>query len=290
MDEIRIYSHSPLFYWWPVWLFGLLFALITLVDNDRLAIVSGQSLAVKEKVGEKVRTDIYGMPDDDRLDKLTEKASDSEKQALLQNNEYFRNRNAPEAFKIRPHVSGRTWMGPMYLIILLLVIIITNVPLRGLWSLVALIGIVVIVLLISLFKMWDSILSAFIGLHVFINLAGYLLLGIAICAAWAVATFIFDRRSYIIFTPGQIRVCEEIGSRERTYDTTGMTIEKRRDDWFRHIFLGFGSGDLVVRTAGADRHEILMPNVALIGFKIDPIQQLMRQRQIETAPGHPPAV
>ena len=65
-----------------------------------------------------------------------------------------------------------------------------------------------------------------------------------------------------------------------------MTIEKRRDDWFRHIFLGFGSGDMVIRTAGADRHEILMPNVALIGFKIDPIQQLMRQRQIETAPGH----
>ena len=66
--------------------------------------------------------------------------------------------------------------------------------------------------LISLFKMWDTILNAFIGLHVFINLAGYLLLGVVLCAAWAVATFIFDRRSYIIFTPGQIRVCEEIAA------------------------------------------------------------------------------
>ena len=30
-----------------------------------------------------------------------------------------------------------------------------------------------------------------------------------------------------------------------------------------------------------------MPNVALIGFKIEPIQQLIRQRQIDTTPGRP---
>ena len=294
MDEIRIYSHSPLFYWWPVWLFAFVFSLVTLVDNNRLAIVSGDALVTKEKVGNKIITNIYGVPDEDRMNKFTVAATEEEKQRLREANKEFKNTEAnlpvgSEIVRLKPHVSPRTWMGPMYLIILMLVIIITSVPLRGLWSLVALIGIVVVVLLISLFKMWDQILTAFIGLHVFINLAGYLLLGVVICAAWAAATFIFDRRSYMIFTPGQIRVCEEIGSRERTYDTTGMTIEKRRDDWFRHIFLGFGSGDMVIRTAGADRHEILMPNVALIGFKIDPIQQLMRQRQIEAAPGHSPA-
>src|SRR5439155_25427415 len=132
--------------------------------------------------------------------------------------------------------------------------------------------------------------AATYGLQLCINMAAYVLLTTGLFSAWPTATPVFDRRSYTTFTPGQIRLCWEIDSRERTYDTTGMTIEKHRDDWFRHIFLGFGSGDLVVRTAGADRHEILMPNVGLIGFKIDPIQQLMRQRQIETAPGHPPAV
>ncbi len=34
---------------------------------------------------------------------------------------------------------------------------------------------------------------------------------------------------------------------------------------------------MTIRTAGADRHEIVMPNIALIGFKIDPIQHLIRQ-------------
>lgn len=294
-DEIRIYSHSPLFYWWPVWLFGFLFSLITLIDGERMAIVDGDAMAVKEKVGDKVITDVYGVPDStDRMAKLTQEATAKEKQAAIEKNPHLKARLAqlPEGTPVetlRPHVSARTWMGPIYLILLILVIIITNVPLRGLWSLVALIGLVVLVLVISLFRAWDSILSAFIGLHVFINLAGYLLLSVVLCIAWAVSTFIFDRRSYIVFTPGQIRVCEEIGSRERTYDTTGMTIEKHRDDWFRHIFLGFGSGDLSVRTAGADRHEILMPNVALIGFKIDPIQQLIRQRQIDQTPPARPA-
>jgi len=294
-DEIRIYSHSPLFYWWPVWLFGFIFALITLVDNDRMAIVDGDSLAVKEKVGDKFITDVYGVPDStDRMAKLTEEATPSQKQSAIEKNSHLKARLAQpaegiEVSKVKPHVSARTWMGPVYLILLMLVIIITNVPLRGLWSLVALIGLVVLVLIISLFRAWDTILTAFIGLHVFINLAGYLLLSTVLCIAWAVSTFIFDRRSYIVFTPGQIRVCEEIGSRERTYDTTGMTIEKHRDDWFRHIFLGFGSGDLSVRTAGADRHEILMPNVAMIGFKIDPIQQLIRQRQIDQTPSTRPA-
>jgi hypothetical protein len=285
-DEIRIFSHSPLFYWWPVWLFGFIFSLITLMDNHRMVIVPGDSLLVKDPVGQgEVRYNVYGVPAHDQMERLLKPATPEEKQTVAQ-----RNPNLPanpEAFKIRPHVSPRSWMGPAYLIILFMVIVITSVPLRGLWSLVVLIGLVVIALLISLFKWWDDILDAFYGLHVFINLAGYLLLSTVLFIAWAVATFVFDRRSYIVFTPGQIRVVEEIGSRERTYDTTGMTVEKHRDDWFRHIFLGFGTGDLSVRTAGADRNEILMPNVALIGFKIDPIQQLIRQRQIDTTPGRP---
>lgn len=288
-DEIRIYSHSPLFYWWPVWLFGFIFAIITLMDGDRMAIVPGESLLVKEEVeGGKFRGTIYGpVQDQNLMGKITTDATQQQKDYLIAKNPNFP-RDAKNVYGIRPHVSARSWMGPTYLIILVLVIIITSVPLRGLWSLVVLIALVVLALMISLFKWWDDLLGALYGLHIFINLAGYLMLSTAIFIGWAVATFIFDRRSYIVFTPGQIRVCEEIGSRERTYDTTGMTIEKHRDDWFRHIFLGFGSGDLSVRTAGADRNEILMPNVALIGFKIEPIQQLIRQRQIDTSAPHAP--
>ena len=295
-DEIRVYSHSPLFYWWPVWLFGFIFSLITLMDNDRMAIVPGDSLLVNEPAeGNRVRPVIYSPPVEGvPMAKITREAEPQRRQDLAKQNPAFAHATEAggaqlKAYEIRPHVSSRSWIGPAFVMILFLVIVITSVPLRGLWSLVVVIGLVVLALVISLFKWWDDILGALYGLHIFINLAGYLLLSTALFVAWAVATFIFDRRSYIIFTPGQIRVCEEIGSREKTYDTTGMTIEKHRDDWFRHVFLGFGSGDLSVRTAGADRHEIRMPNVALIGFKIDPIQQLIRQRQVDTTAGRPTA-
>src|SRR5438094_4128404 len=39
LQEIRIVSHSNLFYWWPVWAVGLVMALLTWVDGHLMAIV-----------------------------------------------------------------------------------------------------------------------------------------------------------------------------------------------------------------------------------------------------------
>ena len=118
-------------------------------------------------------------------------------------------------------------MGPLFFLILILVIFITNVPLRGLWSLVAVIGIVVLALVLSLFDLWDKLLTAMGDLHIYINMAGYLTLSTALFIGWVLAVKLFDNRTYIIFTPGQIKVCEEIGGREKVYDTTGMAVEKK---------------------------------------------------------------
>src|SRR5438876_6921356 len=38
-QDLVIYSHSPLFYWWPVWAVGFIMALLTLADGGRMAIV-----------------------------------------------------------------------------------------------------------------------------------------------------------------------------------------------------------------------------------------------------------
>ena len=37
--EVRIYAHSALFYWWPVWICGYIMALWTYFDGHRLAIL-----------------------------------------------------------------------------------------------------------------------------------------------------------------------------------------------------------------------------------------------------------
>jgi len=37
--EIRVYSHSSIFYWWPVWAAGFIMAFITYSDGTRSAVV-----------------------------------------------------------------------------------------------------------------------------------------------------------------------------------------------------------------------------------------------------------
>ena len=41
--DIRIISHSTLFYWWPIWFFGFIFTIWTYFENNRLAIVPNGS-------------------------------------------------------------------------------------------------------------------------------------------------------------------------------------------------------------------------------------------------------
>ncbi len=262
--EIRIISHSTLYYWWPLWFFGIIFAAWTYAEGYRMAIVSKDSKVIVSKApdGRVIHT-IRVEGDTSRLMKEALPKDDKNE----------------EEFILKTRVSPHAWMGPLFCVILLLVVFITNVPLRGLWSLVAIIAIIVLALVLSLFEMWDKLLGALGDLHIYINMAGYMTISVVLLIGWVLAVKIFDNRTYIIFTPGQIKVCEEIGGREKVYDTTGMTVEKQRDDWFRHIILGFGTGDLIVRTAGADRHEIVMPNVAFIGFKIDAVERMLRQRQ-----------
>jgi hypothetical protein len=60
----------------------------------------------------------------------------------------------------------------------------------------------------------------------------------------------------------------------------GMVIEKHRDDLFRHWILGLGSGDLIVRTSGAQAREFNMHNVLFIGHKLKLIEEMQRDRPV----------
>ena len=92
--------------------------------------------------------------------------------------------------------------------------------------------------------------------------------------------FMFDRQIYITFEPGQMKVVEEVGGGEKSYDTAGMSIEKHRDDLFRHWVLGLGSGDLTVRTSGATPHQFTLNNVLFISAKLQQIEMMQREKQI----------
>ena len=182
----------------------------------------------------------------------------------------------------RLHMTTNKNLGVLFVVVLLLVIAITNIPLRGLWSVIVIVFLISIVIIFALLEWWETILTWLGFLDIRINAAGYLVVSIVLFGLWLAIMVFFDRQVYMVFTPGQLRVRQEIGDAETAFDTTGMTIQKQRSDLFRHWILGLGSGDLIVKTAGAHPQEFHMPNVLFIGSKVAQIEDMLRQRQVVT--------
>ncbi len=178
------------------------------------------------------------------------------------------------------HIAKRASYGVLFAAVLLLVIVITNVPLRGMWSVVVIITIILLSIIFALAGWWDTILRTLYLLDIRINAGGYILLASVLCAIWLITLLFFDRQVYIVFTPGQLKVCTEIGGGEKVYDTMGLKLEKQRSDLFRHWVLGLGSGDLIVRTAGAGGEHIDLHNVLFIGKKVKLIEAMLQRRKV----------
>jgi hypothetical protein len=255
--EIRIVGHCTLFYWWPVWAVGFVMALITWLYQERMVLVTrGSEL--------KTNADVV---------LVNETLKDRSVWVLPPGKTIVHD----EQIRIS-HIKR---LGVMYSIILLLVIAITNIPLRGLWSVIVLVLIVSLSIILSLIDgAWERILSTLQILDVRINLEGYLLISSVLLLLWLVVFLFFDNQIYMVFTPGQLRVHTAIGDAETAYDTTGMTIQKQRSDLFRHWILGLGSGDLIVNTSGAQSHHFEMPNVLFIGRKVNQIEMMLSSRQV----------
>lgn len=267
--EITLISHSMLFYWWPIWVVGFVMFGITYIENHRLAIVPDGSklsdITTEQERSQNITTYRLAIPNPPT--RSLEHADNVTKNPV------------PGESTFMTRVSQKPWMGPVFCVVLLLTVVITNVPLRGLWSFLVLLLFVVVALIISLVPQgWDSLLKAVGGLHIYINMAGYLFIALAVLVLWLVSVFVFDQRTYMRVTPGQIQVCEHVGASIRNFDTTGLSFEKQRDDLFRHWLLGFFSGDLIVRTAGAEQETIRLPNVLWISWRLEEVQQLLREK------------
>jgi len=269
--EITIVSHSTLFYWWPVWAVGFLMFFLTYIDGHRLATVPAGTVATRDvevpvadkegRTGREPR-DVLILPKGAHL--AGEDPTDP---------------NSPPA---NPHLhiaKGKSY-GVLFATVLLLVILITNVPLRGMWS-AAIIGlIIIVVLLLSLFDLWARILANLRLLDIRINAGGYLLISSVLFAIWLIVLLVFDKQIYMVFSPGQFKVKTELGGGEKVYDAMGMTLERQRSDLFRHWILGLGSGDLIVKTSGAQAHHFDLPNVLFIGRKVQQIEDMLRERKM----------
>ncbi len=118
-------------------------------------------------------------------------------------------------------------------------------------------------------------------LHIRINLAGYLFLSLWFLAIWALSVFVFDRRTYIIFSAGQVRYRDQIGQAEKVFDVTNLTFQVQPNVLFRHRILGiYGAGDLIVRTGGPHSEVLEWPNVMFVRSRIKQIQERLKSREM----------
>jgi hypothetical protein len=172
-------------------------------------------------------------------------------------------------------IHPNTGVGITFIAVLLLVIVMTNVSLRGIYSVTAIVGIAFIVVLFGWLGWLDDIARAIPQLSIFLSAGFYMTFSTALFIIWALAFFVFDRMTYWRIRPGQMTRERWIGGGEQSFDVRGMLFEKHGEDFFRHTILGVGSGDLCLKTAGADKRTIEIPNVTLVDRKVRAIQRLI---------------
>jgi len=263
-EEICVYGHSTLFYWWPVWLLGFLFALLTYLDGHVMAVVPAGTQVESGHV-------IPGHEQEPPRDVLVAPAGQAVPTLPGA-------RNGETEPRLR--VAANNNYGVVFMGALLLSILVTNFLLRGLAS-VMVVGVITIAgLVMALLGYWDPVLVWVGGLDVRINAGGYLTVAVPLFLMWLFATFIYDRYTYLIITRGQVRIRKEIGGGEIAVDASGLSLNKERDDLFRHWLLGLGSGDLHVKTGGPANLDFELSNVLFIGSKLSRIQDLLREKEV----------
>ncbi|CCB66544.1 hypothetical protein [Hyphomicrobium sp. MC1] len=215
--DIRIISHSNIFYWWPAWVVGYSVAFITYVQ--------GLDVSVVPQIVERV------------------------------------------------HASNNP--GIFFIAVLVLLVILTNARLRGIYSVVTVITGGFFVVLFSWFGWWDNIFRFVPQLSARANTGFYLLFSTTLLAIWLISFFVSDRLIVWRVRPGQMVEERLIGGQARSYDTNGLVFQKGGQGLFHDIILGLGAGDLTLKISGANEEAIQIPNVLFVDYKVKAIEKLI---------------
>lgn len=263
-EQLVVYQHSSMFYWWPIWVVGFLFAAITYLGHYRMAIVPAGTEA---------------LPSAHVVTREGQDRGQRDVLVLAEKEKHLRARFVDVDEIIQPtlFVSRYRSLGTMFLLALLLVIFITNVPLRGQWSLIVMLVLILASIIFWLAGFWEIIFSHLEHLSIYINLGGYMMISLVVFILWIVNFYFLDRQRYVVFSPGQVRLRLEIGEGEIIYSTFGMVVTKQRSDLFRHVILGFGSGDLILRFRGHE-HPIELHNILNISHVLKRVERLTKEQ------------
>ena len=263
-SSVKIISHSSLFYWWPVWAVSFLLAFLTYLDGHYMAIVPAGTVAEKARQVQGVDEprDVLILPANRALP-VDETGSE------------------PEQPRLR--VARSNSLGSIFVTVFLLVLLITNIRFTSVWSLIAIMVVLLLSVIFAVTGLWDRVFRLVSSSDVHITAAGYLFLAASLFLVWVVVLLFYDRLTYATFGRGQFTIHHAFGAGATSYEVQGLTLEKKRDNLFRHWLLGMGSGDLVIRTGGVNSRTFEMPNVLFVGSKVATAQRLLQERQVVNA-------
>ncbi len=260
-QKVIIVSHTPFFYWWPLWAVGFVMAALTYWQGEPIAFLPPGTVA---KQGVRVE------------------GSDRPQNVLI----FPEGASLPAAFDTdeygqpRLRMAASNNLGIFWTLTLCCCVIITHIPLRGVYSILLIVILIALTVVFALLGWWDFILRSIQGIDIHITASGYLLISCFLFVIWLLTFLVYDRLTYMIFTRGQLRVRNALGLGEKVYDTRGMVVKKHRDALFRHWSLGFGSGDLTVHTSGANAQQFDMPNVLGIDSKLRLIHTMLQELEV----------
>lgn len=231
--ELRIYQHSNLIYWWPIWVYGFVCAGLTYV----------QGVGVEQLAATKGKVVLF-------------------------------------------HPSP--WLGISFIGLILFVAVFTNVRARGVYSFMLIL--IAAALFWAILKIpgvelafgWLSLL------RVHLNLAFYLTFSALLLMIWLFVIVFVDHFTWWRFSPGQVIEEHRIGQATgHAYNTEGMVVRRLPDDLFRHRilglgFLGFGTGDFMVKPPYEESFEIL--NVWRARNKQPRMELMIATRMTEASP------
>src|SRR5262249_20415830 len=146
-----VFSHSPLIYWWPVWVLGYVFAILTWAQG--------------------VKVPLEVLP------------TESGNPMLIH--------------------SSRN-LGVIYTVVFMLVLLFSNVTLRGVISIAVILAMMFVTVLFAYMGWWDHILEWIPYLSIHMNLGFYVFFSTFLCIIWLLAFFVFDRVKFWRIRPGQM--------------------------------------------------------------------------------------
>jgi hypothetical protein len=238
--DITIYSHAPLLYWWPAWAVAFAMALWTYLDGRYMALVPEHTAVEGNRLV---------APAGEQL----------------------------EAPVVR--VARSPLPGALFVATLLVIAFFSSASLRGPWTLFFGASVVALVFLFSWLQWWQPLYQWLRLLRIHINLGGYLTFALPLFVVWLLTVFVLDRRTYLTFSAGQVRIGDRLGRQERAFDAMSVVFEKQPYDWFRRL-VGWGAGDLVLR-AGPGRDVYELPNVVHIAKWLRRIETRLKTRDVE---------